>query len=972
MKKSISVILFCLLSASIYCQGDPASFVNPFIGTGGHGHTYPGVCLPFGMVQVSPDTRLTGWDGCSGYHFSDTIVYGFSHTHLSGTGCSDYCDVLLIPTTGDIKWSQTEYASGFSHKNEMATAGYYSTILNKYNIKVELTATKRVGFHKYSYPPSKTSNVIIDLKHRDEVLESYIKVTGKNELRGYRFSKDWAENQQVYFVIRFSKDFDKYGLSDLNQNLPGTEAKGKGIKAFVTFNTMDNSPVLVKVGISAVSMEGALLNLEKELPEWDFDVTRSKARKAWDSELSKILVEGEPEDKSIFYTSLYHSMLCPNLYMDVDGQYRGRDMKIHKAEGFDYYTVFSLWDTYRAEHPLMTIIDHKRTVDYIKTFIRQYEEGGRLPIWELSGNETFCMIGYHSVPVIADAYLKGMTGFDINKAFAAMKHSATENRSGIHEYMKYGYVPADMEHESVSKTLEYAYDDWCISEVAKKIKKFDDYKTYLRRAQSYKNVFDPTTGFMRPRINGGWYSPFDPTEVNNHYTEANSWQYSFYVPQDIAGLSRLQGGTGKLNAKLDEMFTTENKLSGRDQSDITGLIGQYAHGNEPSHHMTYLYDYTGEPWKTQERVHQVLSNFYTSKPDGLIGNEDCGQMSAWYVLSAMGFYQVCPGTQEYAIGTPQFDQVKIRLENGKVFTIKANQRDASHYYIQSATLNGKEYTKSFIHHSDIMAGGALVFEMGSKPNKSWGSAPADRPVSEITEDHISIVPSIEAKARSFSDSVLITMNGAKGASIYYAFNDKAPDSLQIKYKNPFYIKTLCSINAVAFQKGTGYSQVVSSKFVKVPGGRSIKLSTEFEHQYTAGGPNGLIDGIRGTTNWRLGNWQGYVKQDFDGVLDLGKDQEIHKVTVGFLQDIGAWIWFPREVIISVSEDGNIYKEVTKIKNDIPDDDRVTQVKDFQYQSKESLKGRYVRVTAKNHGKIPAWHEGAGGDAHLFIDEIVVE
>ena len=677
---AFQMLLICLLAAvsGVLTAQKPLSltgYVNPFIGTGGHGHTFPGASVPFGMVQLSPDTRLDGWDGCSAYHGSDSVIYGFSHTHLSGTGCSDYGDILLMPDIGSVNLKDYGYASPFSKKDELASPGYYRVKLLKNNITAELTTTARAGIHRYTYPSSGQANVIFDLKHRDKVLASGIKISGTDEVEGFRVSQAWASKQMIYFVAKFSKPFKASALSSGEQiSTDLKEVDGDNIKAIFTFTSAPNEQILVKVGISGVSTEGARKNLDAEIPGWDFDSIARQASISWDLALGRIVAEGgTPEQQTVFYTALYHTLLQPNIYNDVDGQYRGRDLKVHRAEGFDYYTVFSLWDTYRAANPLYTIIEPKRVNDFINTFLRQYEEGGMLPVWELSGNETGCMIGYHAVPVIADAWLKGIRGYDGEKALMAMKHSAEQNKLGLKYYKSEGYIPADREGESVSKTLEYAYDDWCISMMAKSLEKQDDYKAYLIRAQNYKNMYDHITGFMRAKSNETWVTPFDPAEVNFNYTEANAWQYSFYVPQDLSGLMMLMDGRDQFALKLDNLFAADSKTTGRNQADISGLIGQYAHGNEPSHHMAYLYDYAGIPWKTQELVHRICKDFYKNSPDGLIGNEDCGQMSAWYVLSAMGFYPVTPGSGIYAFGSPIFPRATIILENGKSLVIKAIQ-----------------------------------------------------------------------------------------------------------------------------------------------------------------------------------------------------------------------------------------------------------------------------------------------------------
>ena len=659
MKKAI---LFILLPTLLFAQ-DFAKHVNPLIGTGGHGHTFPGATVPYGMVQLSPDTRIDGsWDGCSGYHYDDSTIYGFSHTHLNGTGVSDYGDIMLMPTMGEPSFDNKIYASTFSHANEKAFAGFYSVKLDKHYIDVRLTTSTRVGFHEYTFNKAGQANIILDLNHRDKLLYGEVRIVNPTTIEILRRSEAWARNQYVYARI----EFDTPLVINLKRgkNKPENLLTGEDVAISFSKQVKKGEKILVRVALSPTSYEGAKLN-SSEIKHWDFDKVKKEAETLWNKELSKIEVTSDDKDKlAIFYTALYHTMMQPNIAQDLDGKYRGRDNQIHTAEGFDYYTVFSLWDTFRGAHPLYTLIDKKRTSDYINTFIKQYEQGGRLPVWELASNETDCMIGYHSVSVIADAMAKGITGFDYEKAFEASKASAMRDVLGLEAYKKNGFISMDDEHESVSKTLEYAYDDWCIAQMAKLLKKQEDYQYYMMRSQNWKNIFDWKTGFMRPKKNGGWDKPFDPREVNNNFTEGNSWQYSFFVPQDISGMIETYGGPEKFEAKLDEMFNSESKTTGREQVDVTGLIGQYAHGNEPSHHMAYLYNYIGKPEKTNEKVKYILEKFYKNTPDGLIGNEDCGQMSAWYVLSAMGIYAVTPGQPIWDINEPFLD-AKVSIDGNK-------------------------------------------------------------------------------------------------------------------------------------------------------------------------------------------------------------------------------------------------------------------------------------------------------------------
>ena len=981
--KIIGVVCLVLLFAlQISAQQDLARYVDPLIGTGGHGHTFPGAIVPYGMVQLSPDTRLTGWDGCSGYHYSDSIIYGFSHTHLSGTGISDYGDILLMPTAGEVflnalKNGSTDkgYASRFQHRNETARAGFYAVKLDDENIFVELTTTARVGMHRYTFPRSDEANIIIDLAHRDKVIDSGLRITGGTTMVGWRRSEAWAKDQIVYFALEFSQPFTSYGASSDDKVFEGLrEARGRDLKSYFRFDATSGKPVLVKVGISSVDIDGALKNLRSELNHWDFDRVKADASAAWNAELNKIQVTGGTVAQlTNFYTALYHVMTAPNVFMDVDGRYLGRDFKIHKGGDFTIYTVFSLWDTFRAAHPLYAIVDRKRTRDFINTFLVQYEQGGRLPVWELAANETDTMIGYHAVSVIADAAVKGIDGFDLKRAFAAMKHSAElRDHRGLGAYIDKGFMAMEEERESVSKVLEYAYDDWCIAQVARMLGQMDDYKRYSARAQSYKNVFDPVTGFMRARSNGNWLEPFDPREVTFGFTEANSWQYTFFAPQDVSGLIDLMGGRQKFAAKLDQLFTADSRTTGREQADITGLIGQYAHGNEPSHHMAYLYNYVGQPWKTQARVRQIMDQFYKPQPDGLIGNEDCGQMSAWYVLSAAGFYPVTPGSNVYAIGTPLFPEVRFNLENGKSFVIRARDVSDRNVYVQAATLTGKRYDKSFLLHDDLMNGGELIFQMASQPNQKWGVGPGNEPVSHIDGPQIVPVPVIKAAGQTFRDRLEVDLVGiGKAVSLYYTIDGSDPGPASRKFTKPFFIEADTTVKAIAIRGDGARSLVVTAKYHRILHDWKISLESKYSSQYTGGGDFALIDGIRGTENWSGGGWQGYQGKNFVGVIDLGNVQQVAKIGAGFLQDVGSWIWMPLRVEIELSVDGKTFGPAFTIENEVSDKERGIVMKDF-VKTIPRQRARYVRIRAVNYGKLPAWHPGSGGNAWIFVDEIIVQ
>jgi predicted alpha-1,2-mannosidase len=943
------------------------------IGTGGHGHTFPGATVPFGMVQLSPDTRIDGsWDGCSGYHYSDSVIFGFSHTHLSGTGCSDYGDIVIMPFTGKPSIEIDDFKSKFSHKDEKATAGYYSvTLANKINI--QLTSTVRVGFHKYKFPLSSTGNIAIDLSLRDKTLDSSLDSISPTRIEGMRVSEGWAKEQHVYFVIEFSVPF-KIAISD---NPVGLSANGEGglgrlpigNKMCLQFDTKKNSEIMVKVGISPVSIEGARKNLEAELKGWNFEKTKKDAESAWNKELNKIEVKGTDKEKQvIFYTALYHTMIQPNVNMDVDGMYRGRDNRIHKAEGFTNYSVFSLWDTFRAAHPLYTLIDTKRTADFINTFLVQYEQGGRLPVWELAGNETDCMIGYHSVSVIADAMVKGVQGFDYEKAFTASKHSAMLDHLGLSAYKSNGFISVDDEHESVSKTLEYAYDDWCIAQMAKVLNKKDEYDYFIKRSQSWKNLFDTSTGFMRPKKNAGWLQPFDPREVNNHFTEGNSWQYSFFVPQDISGLIAMMGGKAKFEQKLDELYSAPTKTTGREQVDITGLIGQYAHGNEPSHHMAYLYTYVDKPYKTQSHVHRIMEEFYKSSPDGLIGNEDCGQMSAWYVLNAIGLYSVIPGGGKFELGAPVFNEVKVHLNNGKTYEILASDLSEKNYYVQNYFINGKPYRRTFIEYDSISKGGRFAFQMSAVPSTYVFENTVSIPVP--SKNLLMPVPLIYASSRVFEESLSITIvSGSKRDKIFYSCQDpKKAETVFTPYLKPFTIESTQKIFAFT-EAQQMKSDTVAATFYKRPNQWSILINSKYNSQYTAGGDKGIIDGLKGSVNWRKGDWQGYQGQNFSAVVDLLHSQKIEYVSSNYLQDTRAWIIYPTKVKYSFSNDGIYFNNEYEVLNNIDAANYDVQTKEFSKALPAAVKARYVKVEAANFGTLPNWHAGAGDEAFIFVDEI---
>lgn len=749
MKKNLFFAIFLAFSTigGISYAQSAVSYVDPFIGTGGHGHTFPGPCLPHGMVQLSPDTGEQGWDWCSGYHDTDHSLMGFSFTHLSGTGAADLGDILFMAYTGPWKTKpgskehpEEGYRSVFSHQEEHASAGYYSVFLKSYGIKAELTVAKRSGMMRYTFPQTGNRNIIIDLNRgiQNHTVSSSVRFVGKDVIEGYRQSHGWANNRYVYFYAKFSRPFEKHAIVENGRIVAGANnATGKVVKALVRFANTTNRPLLVKVGISAVSVANAKANLEAGIPGWDFNEVRQNAVKTWEKALSKIAVKGGTKAQlRTFYTALYHALLVPYLFSDVNGQYVGMDRKVHTAN-FDYYTVFSLWDTFRAAHPLYQLIEPKKNNDFVKTMLTMYKQDGRLPVWELDGNETWCMIGTHSVSVIADAALHGYHNFNLEEAYQAMKSAVDDSIRGLKAYHKYGYVPDNVEANSVSITVEYAYTDWCVAQMAKKLGKMADYRKYIKRARNFENLINPATGFLQGKnTKGEWRKNFSPLNVSrwgkNDFTEGNSWQYTFFAPQDVDGLIQKLGGRKAFIQKLDSLFDLPSVNNNPDEPDVSGMIGQYAQGNEPSHEIAYLYDYAGEPYKTADRVCEIRDSLYNDTRGGLCGNDDCGQMSAWYVFGAMGFYPVNPASGAYAIGSPMFPKVTLHTGGKMPFIIEAKNVSTVNKYIQSATLNGKVYPYSWITQKQIEKGGKLIFKMGDKPSK-WATKPEDWPVSKIVQ-----------------------------------------------------------------------------------------------------------------------------------------------------------------------------------------------------------------------------------------------
>ncbi len=874
MKRILYTLSFVVLFAA--CGKQPlTSYVNPLVGTDGHGHTFPGAIVPFGQIQPSPDTRLEGWDGCSAYHYSDDTIYGFSHTHLSGTGCEDYGDVLLMPVCGEWKVESREwreaYKSHFSHENEVSQAGYYKVLLDKTNTTVELTADRRVAYHRYTFNDAGERGIILDLRHRDVLLSGKI-MQRDGLVVGWRESSAWNPDQHLHFAINVGSEYDLCLSEDSTRAL--------------IVPHLDGDQIELRVAISGVDIKGAINNLN--VAEYtDFDAARKGADSTWETALGKLKVEGgSKEQKRCFYTALYHCMTSPYLWSDADGRYRSTDNEIYVAdEGREVYTVFSLWDTYRALHPLLTQIEPERTVDFVYTAMKNYEQGGELPMWELASHETHCMIGYHAVPMILEAYnylheddgtLAGYTPKQLLEAMVA-----TSNRTEAHRaYAAQGYLSSEVDNESVSKTLEYAYDDWCIARMADIAGDTATARTYWIRSQSWQNVMD-SNGFAHAKKNGGWVTPFEPTEVNNHFTEANSWQYSTYVPHDFDNWVERIGGTEKAEAFLDSLFEGHNAMSGRDQADVTGLIGMYAHGNEPSHHAAWLYTALGQPEKTEKYVHKILNELYTSKPDGLCGNDDCGQISAWYVLAALGMYEPCPGSG-------------IWLRTEPIF----------------------------------------------KNDLDW--ALASDPLGEglVCPDSLRITPCpVFADWRMQSD------------------RDKVTDT-------------------VAQWLGLLPSQNVRHVEVRIQTDKHVTYLTQPAPQYTENGPEGMVDRIYGTTNYRIGGWQGW-QQDMVAVVEMDEEHPVQMVGVNCLENMRSWIFYPKGVKIEYSTDGenwHLYGMVPEAV-DAPGSESAQKRQEKStthlFAVTKKVRAKYFKLTVENYGSLPDWHISAGEQAWLFVDEIVV-
>ena len=804
MTKKLTLLLLAL--AALGCSprsADPVDYVNPFIGTGFHGHTYPGATTPFGMVQLSPDTRAGNWDACAGYHYSDTTIDGFSHTHLSGTGCADLADILFHPTTREIVIHDGECVLQpyfFSHDDERASCGYYAVTLPDVNIGVELTAAPRTGVHRYTFAGKGPRQVIVDLLHtvtEEKIDLCELRRTAPGELAGMRRTQGWVPDQYVFFAARFSEPFADVQLLGDKQ-------------AVLTF-APDVRTLTIAVGLSSVSVENARMNSLAEVPELDFDAVHARAVGQWRKALGDIVVEGGSRDEMTnFYTAQYHTKLTPNLMNDVNGEYRRHDQTVARVpEGESYYSTFSLWDTFRAWNPLQTLVDTALVNDMIRSMLDMYDSTGELPIWPLASGETGTMIGYHAVSVIADAYLKGIRGYDADKALEAMIRSSNINKKGSDYYTAQGYIPSNIKRESVSCTLEYAYDDWAIARMAQAMGRDDVFGEYARRALNYVNVFDGSTCFFRGRqSDGNWSAPFEEFATGRDYTEATPWHYRFFVPHDVNGLIQLFGSREAFIREMDRLFTLESDEMQLDVSDVTGLMGQYAHGNEPSHHMAYLYNYVGQPWKTQELTRRLLHEMYAPTPEGIIGNEDCGQMSAWYVFSSLGFYPVCPGSNEFALTAPQFPKAVVRLANGRTLTVTADNPRRS-VYIASVTLDGKPIDRNYITYDELMQGGELHFALRPRPDYERGTDDAAAPHS-LTRGEVVSIPYTTQNVSLFTEPLAVALaTTTSGAEIRYTLDGSEPTETSALYAAPVPVDRSLTLKAKGFKLGAAPSRTLT-------------------------------------------------------------------------------------------------------------------------------------------------------------------
>lgn len=986
--------LFFTLIAIFYLSGSVTSAeklllqkVDPMIGTDGIGHTFPGATTPFGLVQLSPSTDFKGWNWCSGYHYSDTVLKGFAHTHVSGAGLAGLGDILMMPTSGDVQLlpgsdddPDSGYRSRFSHERESASPGYYQVLLDDYNIDVELTASARVGFHRYRFNDGGRGNVIFDPTHNimESVTASKLEIVSDQVVRGFKQSSGEGGDRTVYFYAHCSKPFVASDISTENSLSAGS----------VSFDTYKGESIEIKVGISHVSAEGAEANYKMEASKISFDEALDCAKDLWIDKLSKIEFKGYSESQNrVFYTALYHSFISPNLISDVTGEYKVEGVKYHSDEL--QYSTFSTWDTYRALNPLFSIIEHRSTADFVNSLVKRHSlHKVELPVWELVGHDNICMIGYNAVAPMAEAVLKNIDGIDNQSVLDAVvaasndltKHSPNYDVNGMEEYLLLNYVPGDI-NCSVSKTVEQNYYDWSIAKVAEKLGDSDLAAQYYRRSLGYRKLYNPETQYLSPKFRTGKWRGMSSSSWNDYvgnYVSGNIWGYSAYVPHDTEGWIKLLGGEDRLAEWLDKVIADTTKIGGDQHLDISGFIGKYGHGDEPSQHIPYLYNFAKQPWKTQYLVRQVMDQLYSDSPDGLINNEDLGQMSAWYIFSSLGFYPVNPSSGDYIIGSPLVDRATINLENGKTFKIRTENNSSSNRYIQSVKFNGTAYPYSYITHDMIMEGGDLLVVMGSKPNKSWGSdsnyTPRSLTTSEGEDSVIPFTPYDQISGYTFEQSHEVDLNClTNDAVIYYTLDGTVPSEKSSVYRSPILLDKSTLVKAVAITEEKNKSFIFEQNYYKAKkidlDINSVKFS-EYPHSFGETDGSMLFDGEVGSLHFGDGKWSGWKKDTVTISIDLGEELSISGVNLGYLNHNKVWIFQPKSITVIIPQEGEDYissKDILLSKS--MEGSRLNR---REYFSFKDIVSRYVTVQVICHNKIPSWHAAAGEKPLLFLDELMIE
>lgn len=1002
-KSYLSVIIFAFFTLTA-CEGTKNNildYVDPMIGTDGIGHTFPGATTPFGMIQLSPSDDTPEWNWCSGYHYSDDVLKGFAHNHFSGTGLTGMGDILIMPTFGEIKTNpgtkenpDSGYRSRFSHDNEKASPGYYSVLLDDYDINVELTATPRVGLHRYIFNKTGKQNIILDVTHgvRGNTLNADVEIISDTEIIGHKYTHDAScGKRDVYFYAKFSKPFNKAGVTiDDEIILSEKKAESKTAKAFISYDGESADTVCIAVALSYVDYEGAKLNYKTEVKGKTFDQLHTDARKMWNEKVSKIVIEGATEEeKTIFYTGMYHSFIAPNIISDVNGNYIVEGKK-YNSPNLTQYSNFSTWDTYRATHPLWTIIDQKANKEFIDVLQSRFTKTKTgLALWEALGFDNYCMIGYPGISVMVEAALKQPNDYDLEKIYKYVRETAFRDGgsspnygsdNGVRYYINYGYVPGEVGC-SVSKTTEYNYYDFSIAQLAKTLDKKNDEELFRKRSIGYRNHFNEEKKYLWPRLSSGEWVEMDTTgwdDLVHNYISGNIWAYSAYTPHDMLGAIELFGGKEKYYKWLDAMISTPLNMKGEQHVDIAGFIGKYSHGDEPGHQIPYLYNFAAKPWKTQELVRRVMTEMHSHNPDGLVNNEDCGQMSSWYIFSALGFYPVAPSDLNYYFGSPLFPKSTINLENGKTFTVITNNNSSKNKYIRSVSLNGKDIDRIYIKHKEIMDGGELIFEMGPKPNKKWATSKNALPTyyKEMlkleTKPLACYTPKITDSNYRFASKKLVELKcNTQDARIYYTLNGNTPNQNSVKYDNPFYINESIELKAISYKEGLKPSKILSKKFYE-----SVftnldkgypKISFENEpKKYGAVDGSQLIDMIFASETFSDRKWTGINEKDLIINIDLGQKIGVTSLELSSLTSTQKWRFPPKSISVLVKEDGEFKKVAKRTYNEISVHTKKINYHKIKFPLKKS---QYVKIVIENHGKLPDWHEGAGKLPWIFVDEI---